>query len=183
MAYAPLYDLLPEIAEKETRSITVSDDNHFRLPAGDYGLVEMYCNDDDCDCRRVIIMVIMKQLNKPVAYISFGWESLDFYASWMYHKPTLYSDLDESDKLAVKDMHGIHLNTMSPQSEIAPAVMDMVNALCLQDDLYISRLKRHYKQFRKKISEKQPETQAYKIGRNDPCSCNSGKKFKKCCGR
>ena len=72
---------------------------------------------------------------------------------------------------------------MSPQSEIAPAVMDMVNALCLQDNLYISRLKRHNKQFRKKISEKQPEAQAYKIGRNDPCSCNSGKKFKKCCGR
>jgi uncharacterized protein YecA (UPF0149 family) len=22
-----------------------------------------------------------------------------------------------------------------------------------------------------------------KIGRNDPCSCNSGKKFKKCCGK
>lgn len=23
---------------------------------------------------------------------------------------------------------------------------------------------------------------AIKIGRNDPCSCGSGKKFKKCCG-
>jgi hypothetical protein len=22
-----------------------------------------------------------------------------------------------------------------------------------------------------------------KVGRNDPCVCNSGKKFKKCCGR
>lgn len=22
-----------------------------------------------------------------------------------------------------------------------------------------------------------------KIGRNDPCYCNSGKKFKKCCGK
>lgn len=25
--------------------------------------------------------------------------------------------------------------------------------------------------------------QAVKVGRNDPCSCGSGKKFKKCCGR
>lgn len=25
--------------------------------------------------------------------------------------------------------------------------------------------------------------QAPKVGRNDPCSCGSGKKFKKCCGR
>jgi preprotein translocase subunit SecA len=22
-----------------------------------------------------------------------------------------------------------------------------------------------------------------KVGRNDPCSCGSGKKYKKCCGR
>jgi SEC-C motif-containing protein len=24
---------------------------------------------------------------------------------------------------------------------------------------------------------------AAKVGRNDPCSCGSGKKFKKCCGK
>ena len=27
-----------------------------------------------------------------------------------------------------------------------------------------------------------PDTAAIKIGRNDPCPCGSGKKFKKCCG-
>ena len=25
--------------------------------------------------------------------------------------------------------------------------------------------------------------EATKVGRNDPCSCGSGKKFKKCCGK
>ena len=25
--------------------------------------------------------------------------------------------------------------------------------------------------------------QGAKIGRNDPCPCNSGKKYKKCCGK
>jgi uncharacterized protein len=28
----------------------------------------------------------------------------------------------------------------------------------------------------------QPVQTSRKIGRNDPCSCGSGKKFKKCCG-
>jgi hypothetical protein len=28
-----------------------------------------------------------------------------------------------------------------------------------------------------------PKTSEPKIGRNDPCPCGSGKKFKKCCGR
>jgi uncharacterized protein YchJ len=27
-----------------------------------------------------------------------------------------------------------------------------------------------------------PTTQTIKVGRNDPCPCGSGKKYKKCCG-
>ena len=29
---------------------------------------------------------------------------------------------------------------------------------------------------------KQPMTAEKKVGRNDPCTCGSGKKYKKCCG-
>jgi len=29
---------------------------------------------------------------------------------------------------------------------------------------------------------KQPKLSAKKAGRNDPCPCGSGKKYKKCCG-
>ncbi|TET60949.1 MAG: hypothetical protein E3J47_06135, partial [Candidatus Stahlbacteria bacterium] len=34
---------------------------------------------------------------------------------------------------------------------------------------------------KKKITKK-PEPEI-KVGRNDPCPCGSGKKYKKCCGR
>lgn len=30
---------------------------------------------------------------------------------------------------------------------------------------------------------KEPYVRGEKIGRNDPCPCGSGKKYKKCCGR
>ena len=30
--------------------------------------------------------------------------------------------------------------------------------------------------------ENKPEIDFSKVGRNDPCPCGSGKKFKKCCG-
>ena len=30
--------------------------------------------------------------------------------------------------------------------------------------------------------QEQEDTSARKIGRNDPCPCGSGKKYKKCCG-
>lgn len=33
------------------------------------------------------------------------------------------------------------------------------------------------------FDEEEPEERAPKIGRNDPCPCGSGKKYKKCCGR
>ena len=31
--------------------------------------------------------------------------------------------------------------------------------------------------------KKQPVRAAAKVGRNDPCPCGSGKKYKNCCGR
>lgn len=33
-----------------------------------------------------------------------------------------------------------------------------------------------------KVSANPPPVHVVKIGRNDPCPCNSGKKYKKCCG-
>jgi uncharacterized protein YecA (UPF0149 family) len=32
------------------------------------------------------------------------------------------------------------------------------------------------------VSSPQVTTSRQKVGRNDPCPCGSGKKFKKCCG-
>ena len=31
--------------------------------------------------------------------------------------------------------------------------------------------------------QKRPQRRVIKIGRNDPCPCGSGLKYKKCCGR
>ncbi len=33
-----------------------------------------------------------------------------------------------------------------------------------------------------KVSANPPPIRVTKVGRNDPCPCNSGKKYKKCCG-
>jgi preprotein translocase subunit SecA len=33
------------------------------------------------------------------------------------------------------------------------------------------------------IKQKAKDEEGHKIGRNDPCPCGSGKKFKKCCGK
>ena len=49
----------------------------------------------------------------------------------------------------------------------------------------ISRKRRRAMQFSHGDSVERPETfrrEGKKIGRNDPCPCGSGKKYKKCCG-
>jgi preprotein translocase subunit SecA len=33
------------------------------------------------------------------------------------------------------------------------------------------------------FESRRPEPQVLKVGRNDPCPCGSGKKFKNCCGK
>ncbi len=60
-------------------------------------------------------------------------------------------------------------------------------------EVEIERLEeeRRRKQERLKLSHGEEETQkpqtyrrqGKKVGRNDPCPCGSGKKYKKCCGR
>lgn len=49
---------------------------------------------------------------------------------------------------------------------------------------HIKRFKKHYKIFRTEIDkqyQKVPLVSQPTAGRNDPCPCGSGKKFKKCC--
>jgi preprotein translocase subunit SecA len=39
------------------------------------------------------------------------------------------------------------------------------------------------KQKQAKNNKRSPVEKTKKVGRNDPCPCGSGKKYKKCCGR
>ena len=50
---APLHTLLHDLAHDETRFWVVTD--HETLPDGEYGLVEFFCHDLECDCRQVIL--------------------------------------------------------------------------------------------------------------------------------
>jgi len=71
MAFAPFHEYSPEIAARETRSITVPPGSPFGLPAGEYGFLEMYCNEPGCDCRRVLFYVIAR--DRPGVQAVIGW--------------------------------------------------------------------------------------------------------------
>ena len=82
MPMTPFMERFPELAVRETRSVTVTGRQD--LPDGEYGFVELYCDEPGCDCRRVMIDVLRPETGwrKIWATINYGWESLDFYRKW-----------------------------------------------------------------------------------------------------
>ena len=176
MAYVPLYNYLPDLSDKETRCITIMEDA-YGVPKGEYGLVELYCDDLNCDCRRVFIEVLSRELKESIATIAYGWEDKKFYAKWYGAAKD-----DELYNSMVSDLKGPILNSMSKQSKYAPAMLKIVNELAFKDVEYVNRLKRHYKLFKEIVNKENKESEfKNEIGRNEPCICGSGKKYKKCC--
>jgi len=144
MSFTALHELLPELAEEETRTITIVKP-YGSLPAGSYGIVEMYCDDKKCDCRRVFLSVVSSETFKPVAVIAYGWESLEFYSKW-YH--------NETDRRTLEELKGPILNLLSPQSKHAADALDLVKAYVLSDKTYINRLKKHYMAFKEAVENR-----------------------------
>src|SRR3989338_3930442 len=85
MMMEQFHNKFPDIAEKETRCMLIMNEKE-GLPKGEYFLLESYCNDPKCDCRRVFINVLYK--DKILATIGYGWEKVDFYEQWMGESDT-----------------------------------------------------------------------------------------------
>ena len=177
MSYQPFHEIFPDIATKETRTLITFDRPN--LPDDQYALIEAYCNDPGCDCRRVFFNVASWRTKEILAVITFGWESNKYYVKWFGH----------NDPLIIKELKGPALNSASPQSKLAPALLREVAHVLLQDKNYVDRLKRHYRMFKDIVDHGTPEPEEFqaipqpRFGRNDPCPCGSGRKYKKCCGR
>ncbi|MBZ0150937.1 MAG: SEC-C domain-containing protein [Planctomycetes bacterium] len=173
MPYLGLHHLLPDLASRETRTVTV-----FRaggsLPPDEYLLIEMFCDEAGCDCRRVMLQVMSVGAGRVEAVIAYGWEDVEFYRRWNH---------DDDDPMIIRHLKGPVLNLGSPETENSEAAFAMVQEVALSDPLYVERLKRHYAAFREKIEANARSAKAKKVGRNDRCPCGSGRKWKVCCGQ
>lgn len=142
MSFQSLHNILPLLAEAETKSITLlSNENEFELPAGNYLFVEMFCNEKNCDCRRVIFSVFNDNHKIALANIGYGWESETFYKKWNR----------SNDKTIARKMMKFLLNQISPQSEYAKMILIMFNKVLFPSTPYLARVKAHYLLFRKEI--------------------------------
>jgi hypothetical protein len=144
MGYSAFYTRFRELALRETRTMTILRRTSDGLPPGEYAFLEMFCDEPGCDCRRVFLYVISPNTQEALAVIAYGWEDRAFYARWMGSKNP--RDLDE--------LQGPVLNLLSPQSKLAPAILEAFKEFLLTDSAYVERLKEHYELFRSTIRGK-----------------------------
>jgi hypothetical protein len=144
MPYSLFHSRFPDVAERETRTVTVIDPSSFNLPPATYAFLEMFCDEPGCDCRRVFFTVVSSLKNDIKAVIAWGWEDRYFYSKWM----------GSDDPHIINDLKGPVLNLASPQSELAPALLKLFQRVLLQDSGYIERIKRHYVMFRETVDSK-----------------------------
>ena len=141
MAFVLLHSRFPEIAERETRTLTVLGHTDCGLPPGDYSFLEMFCDEPGCDCRRVFFCVVSAPPQQLEATVAWGWETRDFYAKWMRSE----------DPEAVADLKGPILNLGSPQSPLAPGILKLTQDELLRDEAFVERVKQHYALFRETV--------------------------------
>lgn len=123
---------------KEIRALTVVGKGPGALPADEYGFMEFYCDDLECDCRRAFIQVLARSRpGKVLASINVGWESLEFYRQRMPHMPE-----------AAQEIVSGSLDPINEQSELAPALLEVFRNTVATAD-YRARLKSHYELFRR----------------------------------
>ena len=131
-----------DFALQETRVAHLQ--GHPDLPDGDYGFLELYCDDPQCDCQRVLINVMSNATEPPLlAVINYGWQPPAFYAKW-----------SSSPELAGQ-MAGAALDPLNPQSQYAGALLRLFEQV-IEDHAYVERLQRHYRMFKQKLFEQQP---------------------------
>ena len=121
----PFVQLFPQQGTAETRVLTVH--GSAVLPDDEYGLLESYCVDAGCHCRRVMINVAGRKQQTILASISYGF------------------DRDGEDA-------GPFLDPLNPQSRYADILLGVVEQV-LADPSYVARLEAHYYQVKGAVAD------------------------------
>jgi len=129
----PFIHRFPELGTRETRTVTTAGLQG--LPADEYALLELYCDEAGCDCRRVVIQVIAHSTGDVLAIINYGWESQEFYQRKL--------GLEEY----AREVIVAALDPLNPQSRHAPILLALFREV-VKDHEYKGRLARHYRMFK-----------------------------------
>jgi len=144
------------------------------LPQGPYAFLESYCCNPECECKTVKIEIAKQSSmdldyfetsEQPMAVLEYEWEIPLFEQN-----PKLSDDAYQSEWAMAARQAFIDYVEANPyyNKELAARFLLMkINLNSESNDDH----NRH-----EPFERKTP-----KLGRNEPCVCGSGKKYKKCC--
>ena len=121
----PFVHLFPRQGVAETRSLTIR--GFPDLPDDDYGLMESYCVEAGCNCRRVMLNVASRRRQTIVASISYAFDRDDEYP-------------------------GPFMDPLNPQSRYAGVLLELVEQV-LADPAYVARLEAQYYQVKGAVND------------------------------
>lgn len=192
MPMSDFFRTFPKLAETELRNFTIGPGTGSDLPAGRYGFIEAYCDEKGCDCRRVVIAVFSEEAQDFVAHINLGFDSGDemagpfldpldpqgphaeellaFFTDMINRDPVYLARLQRhyvqfKERIEGRRYAGRRFEEPGRVKRIAAAEPPMLPFAGGSDLLFAPA----------------PTRRDAKIGRNDPCPCGSGKKYKRCC--
>jgi len=135
--FISLYEYFPDLVEKETAVIDIKRTGSNRLFAGEYLLLESYCNGKECDCRKVMLNVVpSSQPGFILATVGYCWETTQFYAVWAF-----------GDMELARWMRGVYLEPMCIQSMCSETFLQLVK-IKVRDKSFRLATIRHYKLFK-----------------------------------
>jgi len=137
-AFVPFYKYFPDIADKETKVVKILQSGTNTPPIGAYAIVESFCDDKKCGCRKVMLnVIVIDRQGEILATIGFGWESIPFYTIWA-----------GGDRESAKQMVGAYLEPLCIQSKYSEYFLGLV-ADMVKEESFRSRVIRHYHLFRR----------------------------------
>ena len=185
----PFAQVEPDLAEKETRTASLFEPRN-GIPAGTYWLFESYCPDPDCDCRRVMLNVAEKR--RPthfLASIGYGFDReaedagpyldpLNEQCPYAGALMRLVEEVALSDPRYVARFERHYDLVRRAAGDPTHPAYETLRRATESDEGWIS-----VRAMDALLEDRAPGPKPRPVGRNDPCPCGSGKKYKRCCGR
>lgn len=161
-------DLLADITRMATYTefLPFDETMEFSLDGSNWVVDDHYCINPDCDCDNGVLLFYPKPA---------GADEQDLPEHEIY--PAVHFDVKKGEATSV-----------ATEGSDSPSAMQLAAEFMKQTPDCVELLRKRRATLRTLIKHNLPPKilpfkRQEKVGRNDPCPCGSGKKYKKCCGR
>ncbi len=147
--------------------------DRYVLDGVEYQVDMLFCVQPDCDCTEARLSVLELSANRK--------EAVETGSAWLpleTMKPRGFEDLGLSSKAFARLFLEWRRRNVPAKERLAE-----LRAMTRRRGVQLHEFVEHSASTSRASRSSLPATSSKKIGRNTPCPCGSGKKYKRCCGK